>query len=133
MENLEQFLAVVGRVSEATKVPLPEGYKYRYAPYKCWKCKGEMIAFVWPEDEWSDESSVPPEPIPKTVRVSYTQMSDSEYWANVCPHCEAVQGDFYVFSEPDSPLFGSRTLFRDDKESFESDMMKIAQHYASLL
>lgn len=33
-------------------------------------------------------------------KIGYSKMADGKYWANHCEHCELLQGDFYLHSEP---------------------------------
>jgi hypothetical protein len=35
----------------------------------------------------------------------YTKTAGIEYLANICPRCDAVQGDYYVHSEPGAAFF----------------------------
>jgi hypothetical protein len=52
------------------------------------------------------EKSRPPEPVPDNVRLTFSKSIQESYWANVCEHCGAIQGDWFLFSEPDGPFFG---------------------------
>lgn len=36
---------------------------------------------------------------------AYSQMAGGEYWGNVCENCGALQGDFYLHSQPGSAFF----------------------------
>lgn len=47
----------------------------------------------------------PPEPIPPTVKFAYTRTTGARYWANTCPHCQAVQGDWNLYAEPGGAFF----------------------------
>lgn len=35
----------------------------------------------------------------------YSRTADCEYFMNICPHCKAHFGDFFLFSEPDGAFF----------------------------
>ncbi|MFH1498233.1 MAG: hypothetical protein ABII82_10455 [Verrucomicrobiota bacterium] len=34
-----------------------------------------------------------------------SRMADSDYFMNICPHCNAHFGDFFLFSEPEGAFF----------------------------
>jgi ssDNA-binding Zn-finger/Zn-ribbon topoisomerase 1 len=79
--------------------------KYEYTLHTCYKCDKQMIVFDWSNSElWGKE--VPPEPVPKTVQLRYTKTIDESYWANVCPFCDSVQGDWYLNMEPGGAFSG---------------------------
>lgn len=132
MERVKEFTEIVERIAKETGVNLPTGLNYRYAPYDCWKCGKEMVVFKWCHGRIEGEIEKPPEPIPKTIKERYTSTSDETYWANVCPHCDNVQGDWFLSVEPDSPFFTLHDI-EDTKESFESDIAGIAEYYFSQL
>ena len=77
------------------------------------------MAFAWPD-------KIPKEkPMPRTLGERATAMSGSKYWNNSCPYCHAVQGDYFLFNEPDGPFFSLE--YSDD---FTTDIKKIASfHY----
>lgn len=82
------------RVAERLDVALPPNPPYRSVAHECWKCGSEMLAHWWPG---GGDHSVrrPPDPIPSNVRHRVTD-GGGNYWANCCPTCSAVQGDFYL-------------------------------------
>lgn len=129
MKGLSDFMQLVEKIASDTKVVLPAGYSYRYAPYQCWKCGKQIIIFKWSNSMLEGGIEKPSEPIPHTIKESYTKISDETYWANTCPHCSSVQGDFFISNEPDSPFFGLDSEIADSKESFNSDMKQIAEYY----
>ena len=43
-------------------------------------------------------------------RKDFTYTTQSEYFANHCPHCEALTGDYFLFSEPDAPFGPGNTV-----------------------
>lgn len=129
MKGLSDFIQLIEKIANDTKVALPTGYSYRYAPYQCWKCGKQIIIFKWCNSMLEGEIEKPPEPIPHTIQERHTNMSGEIYWANTCPHCGSVQGDFHISNEPDSPFFGLESEFANNKESFEKDMEKIAEYY----
>ena len=67
---------------------------YRVAPATCWKCDRVIPLFSWGDDTQFARSA-PPTPRPETVRRSFTKTARARYWANHCPVCGSVQGDFY--------------------------------------
>jgi hypothetical protein len=38
-------------------------------------------------------------------QLKYSKTTQSQYYANTCPKCGVITGDFYLHSEPDSPFF----------------------------
>lgn len=38
-------------------------------------------------------------------RQGFSRTTDSRYWANHCPSCRALQGDFHLYSEPDGAFW----------------------------
>lgn len=71
---------------------------------RCYKCKKDTPIFMWTGESWNEIA--PPDPRPATVCWSYGETVQHSYWANTCEHCGALQGDFFLHSEPDSPFFG---------------------------
>lgn len=128
MNNTDEFKKLIDKIAKETNTLLPKGYKYRYAPYACWKCGESIIIFKWTSPLISGPIDVPPEPIPSTLKERYTSTSNETYWANVCPKCDSVQGDFFINCEPESPFFVSGEVV-DSKEAFDQDMTEIADYY----
>lgn len=129
MKGLSDFIQLIEKIANDTKVVLPTGYSYRYAPYQCWKCGKQVVIFKWCNSMLEGEVEKPQEPIPHTIQESHTNMSGETYWANTCPYCNSVQGDFYVSNEPDSPFFELESEITNNKESFDDDMEQIAEYY----
>ena len=87
----------------------------------CWRCNADMpavaiIAPNVPEAEGevctlSDIRSLPSNLrsfIQKrfpSFRLKYSKTTQSEYYANTCPKCGMLSGDFYLHSEPGGPFF----------------------------
>lgn len=120
------------KIAKANKIELPTAY-YRHGFCECWKCKREIIVFAWPKDGMHDRSDPKIKPPPKTVRFSYSNTVGDKYWVNTCPYCNRIQGDFYLYSEPDGPFFGIN--LEDDSPTaaaFTRDMMKIARYAAQI-
>ena len=40
-----------------------------------------------------------------TFKFKYSKTISGKYYANTCPKCKVIYGDFFLHSEPDSPLF----------------------------
>jgi len=81
-------------VAEELDVRLPPNPPYHSVAHECWRCGSEMLVYLWPG---GGDHSVrrPPEPIPGTVQHRVTE-GGGNYWANCCPSCSAVQGDYYL-------------------------------------
>ncbi|MBL8151643.1 MAG: hypothetical protein JNN15_17085, partial [Blastocatellia bacterium] len=70
----------------------------------------------------------------RTVQYRFSKTVGDKYWVNTCPYCESIQGDFFLYSEPDGPFF-TVDLEEDSSVAFDRDMLKIAEYavYISLL
>ena len=99
---------------------LPTKY-YRYGLHRCWKCKTRILVFAWGNDEWSTKKPLV-HPIPRTIQYRYSSTVGDKYWANVCHHCNSIQGDWFLRSEPEGVFFGNVVEFSD----FDRDMACIA-------
>jgi hypothetical protein len=49
------------------------------------------------------------------VKFSYSKTVNARYWANTCEHCGALQGDFFLYNEPDGPFFGLSQVVPPDR------------------
>jgi len=67
---------------------------YHPVSHTCWKCGSDMVVYVW-RGSGRHSPKHPPDPIPATVRHRATEGAGN-YWANCCPTCSAVQGDYYL-------------------------------------
>jgi len=86
---------------------------YEAAKTKCWKCGRETTVYTWPDhSDWCEDS--PEEGRPSTVRWMWSNTVGHHYWANACQHCGVIQGDFYLYCEPDGPFFGRGVDFEDE-------------------
>lgn len=70
---------------------------YNVSALRCYSCNAPTPVFNWSSGIWNKET--PPEPRPRSVKLSYSSTVHSSYWANRCGHCDALQGDFYIFLE----------------------------------
>ncbi len=87
----------------------------------CWRCETSMpvIAILAPKiDDTEDQVGVLtgienlPENILRfiqsrvpTFKLKYSKMAGKKYFANTCPKCGVIYGDFFLHGEPDSPFF----------------------------
>jgi hypothetical protein len=79
------------------------------AKVRCWNkfCDHYLkliSVYTWGLGPWPD--SCPEEGRPATVQFRYSKTIDASYWVNVCPHCDKIQGDYFLYCEPDGPFFG---------------------------
>ena len=125
-EDLRTFHARARRVARAQGLEPPTSF-YRYAPGRCWHCRREILFFTWPGHKLHSASPPPREPAPRTIRLMFSATIESEYWANCCSYCGAIQGDFHAYAEPDGPFFALGCL-KDTVEDFRDDMLKLAHH-----
>lgn len=89
----------------------------------CWNCDKDMavVAVMSPniiEDEADGQICILsditclPENLLKMInerfpffRLKYSKEADSEYYANICPSCGMLSGDFFLHNEPGGPFF----------------------------
>jgi predicted RNA-binding Zn-ribbon protein involved in translation (DUF1610 family) len=76
---------------------LPPSPPYGFLAHACWRCGEEMVLFVW-RGSGEHGAKPPPSPRPATVRLCATEGYGAEYWANCCPSCHTVQGDYHLTS-----------------------------------
>lgn len=67
--------------------------------------QGEELHLAWAEKE----DDIPPKLLDYlketySVKTGYSKTLSSKCFANHCDHCKALQGNWYLFNEPDSPL-----------------------------
>lgn len=88
----------IKKVARECGIVLPISSEYWYDLHTCYKCDRQMVVFDWGNSEpWRKED--PPKPIPKTVQYRYSNIISDSYWANVCPFCNSVQGDWHLKME----------------------------------
>ena len=96
------------------------------AETECWKCNNIMktTAIIAPnmvgDDEDFEDGGVGillevtflPEFLLKKIQalnpnyqLRYSKSIEGKYYANVCPHCNVISGDFFLHSEPGSAFF----------------------------
>lgn len=86
---------------------------YDVATHECYKCHRPFPVVTW-SGRGRDGDWRPPEPIPSVLEFRFSKTAGTSYWANVCPHCSATAGDWFLYDEPDGPFFGIRSSGSDD-------------------
>lgn len=124
--NYSRFQVKVRQIAKASGIELPKMY-YRYGFCKCWKCKREIVVFAWPKDGMHNNSAPKVNPPPRTVQYRFSKTVGDKYWVNTCPYCQSIQGDFFLYSEPDGPFF-ALDCEEDSPAAFERDLLKIAMY-----
>jgi hypothetical protein len=124
--RLGPFAEKASRVARKAGQTLPTN-PYRYGIARCWKCGEEILVFSWPGHDAEGEPASPPLPRPSTVQFRYSRTAGVKYWANTCPYCRSLQGDFYLY---DGPFLCGLSL-TNVLESFKVDMLRIALHAES--
>lgn len=127
-ENLKIFNETVLKVSRKINIKIPVSY-YRYSYCYCWKCNNEILVFTWPGKNIFPEHKPLKQPIPKTIQFRYSKTAGSKYWVNTCPYCNSIQGDFYLYGEPDGPFFGFECS-EDNPVNFKNDLKSLASYAA---
>lgn len=132
LQAYARFHRRVDRIAKSTGMELPTEC-FRYAPFRCWGCKQEMLVFTWPGNGGYATDLPRNVPRPRTFRFVKTEKAIHAYWLNTCPHCNAPQGDTYVFSRDFSPFYNFHsvaTLDSDSPQLFRQDVFELALHYA---
>ncbi len=101
----QQYQQRLARVAQQTGVELSSAY-YRAAIARCWGCRRSILVFTWPGWEIHPTRAPHAAARPRTVRQTYSATMRTHYWANTCPHCGRLQGDFPLYCEPDGAFFG---------------------------
>ncbi len=124
---MEEFIKKCMEISVKTKVPLPSKY-FWFAFCKCWKCHREILVFDWPGTEEEEEEYGKPlhsiaqpqclSELPRTVKLTWSNTTGFKYWANNCPYCYAIQGDWFLHHEPEGAFFGKHNLREEIEEYF---------------
>jgi hypothetical protein len=110
----KKFISKANLIAQKSLIPLPNKF-YRFGICICWKCNKEILVFSWPE------VSNLKEPKPRTIQFKYSKMANEKYWANTCPYCNSIQGNFFLYNEPDGPFF-SFNCGNDTPEDYEKDI-----------
>ncbi|MDE3058162.1 MAG: hypothetical protein KGJ59_09430 [Bacteroidota bacterium] len=121
---MQRFYAKVAEIAATKQIILPKSY-YRYSFCRCWNCKKETLVFSWPGKKSNAKPFV--EPRPASIQYQFSKTSQMKYWANACIHCGALQGDFFLYNEPDGP-FWKFDCGEDATTAFEEDQTKLAEY-----
>ena len=87
----------------------------------CWRCQTKMsvVAILAPHVEdtenqvclLSDIVELPKDVLSyiqkrvPTFKLKFSKTVGQKYYANTCPNCGVLSGDFFLHSEPDAPFF----------------------------
>lgn len=118
------------QLAKVMGIELPKSY-FRYGITTCWKCKKEILVFIWPNKEPFSVSTPKSRPIPHTLQFRYSKTVGHKYWANTCPYCKSIQGDFFLQIDPDGPFF-SLEIQEDSSIVFKGDLIYIAAYAAQI-
>jgi thiol-disulfide isomerase/thioredoxin len=131
-KKFKDFDKRVLKISEETGVILPQK-DYLYGIISCYNCSKEILIFTWLDLENNDEEisfAIYSQDIPdgknkpKTIKYIESRTIESSYWANSCPYCDALQGDFFLHNEPDSPFFVGATSKEEDLKDIQKRIIK---------
>lgn len=102
----------------------------------CWKCQTKMpaVAILAPSIEDTDNQvcvlsdivGLPEDVLDyiqkrvPTFKYKYSKTAGSNYFANTCPNCSSLSGDFFLHSEPGAPFFPT-----DEQEASHLYLTKI--------
>lgn len=123
---IRRFEDRIIQIARDNKIDIPKAY-YRHGFCNCWKCHREIIVFAWPKSEDLEFGIPTVRPVPRTIQFRYSKTVGHQYWANTCPYCNSLQGDYYMDSEPEAPFFGI-IIEEDSQSAFDDDLRKIALH-----
>lgn len=125
-DHRKSFDSIIDEISKRTGIKVPISI-FRYGFTDCWKCEEPILVFSWPNKDASDLDSDSFKNKPDSIKFVFSKTKGTEYWANTCPFCEALQGDFFLYNEPDGPFF-HLSCGTDDPESFKNDIQEIADY-----
>ena len=124
LNRFEKFKIKTNEISKKANLTLPNSY-YRYSFCDCWNCREEILVFAWNKDGMHSNEEPKQKPIPRILQNRNSAMAGTSYWVNVCPYCNRIQGDFFLYMEPDGAFFGFCPTGESQKE-FENDLMQLA-------
>lgn len=108
---LRVFTEAILRISTANRVPVPHG-SFQTSYTSCWKCSKEILIFDWPGNSGWGHQMPKQRPFPRTIQYRYSKTVEHKYWANTCPYCESIQGNFFVskyFHAPETYYHGNNS------------------------
>lgn len=80
----------------------------------CWKCGKVIDVYTWPgHTMYSQECPVEGRPASVQFRRTGDMAKGTGYWLNRCVNCDANQGDFGLYMEPDGPFFGLEVVLSE--------------------
>ncbi len=79
---------------------------YKRAEVECWKCGKKTAVYTWAGHGAWGQDEPPVADRPATLQFIRSSVVPDGYWGNVCEHCGVIQGDWYLYNEPDGPFFG---------------------------
>ncbi len=137
--EIRDFYATARRIAQQWNLTLPKGPPYRYGITHCWKCQHTILVVAWPRQAFYPTVLPAKDPITRMLRYRYSHTAQCHYWANVCPHCHAMQGNWFLYDEPDGPFFPvmddlvDPSMSDDSQERWQRDMRLIAHWWAKHL
>ncbi|SHF89037.1 Competence protein CoiA-like family protein [Caldanaerobius fijiensis DSM 17918] len=125
-----KFKEKANKIAQETNIQLPNHY-YLYGIHRCWKCGKEILVFAWPGSGGFTHEEPNVKPVPRTIQYRYSNTIKHKYWANTCPYCNSIQGDFFLYCEPEGPFFVCN--YEEYCESnYQENMLKIASYAKEL-
>ena len=93
--QISEFEGAKEQIADASTVAY-DSQKYKAGINSCYKCQKSILCFDWKNRvQWSVKR--PPDPVPRTVQFRYSRTTGSKYWANTCPYCGSIQGDWFSY------------------------------------
>lgn len=77
----------------------------------CYRCKKDTLVYWWAGVPFCETE--PPEPRPANIEYRYSKQYGGKYWACVCQHCNALQGDNFLHLFPNGPFFALQSEFEE--------------------
>lgn len=120
----KKFLKKAKMIAQKTKVKIPTE-PYLYGITQCWKCKKEILVFTWAGYIFFSKEMPKKRPFSHTIQYRYSETVGHKYWANTCPYCGSIQGDFYLHMGVESP-FLECNLVDESSFNYKMNMIRIA-------
>jgi hypothetical protein len=89
----------------------------------CWKCSKITPVYTWKGAPYAKET--PPNPVPDTIKYKYSKTAKDSYWVNVCIHCQASQGDNFLY-------FGNKPIFVTSEDDWPHRSFQIMNPPATI-
>lgn len=123
-EKVTNYISRAKELAKQSNIDLPISF-YRFGISKCWKCNKRILVFTWPNHSSFSITEPTKKPKPRTIQWRYSNTVRSTYWANCCPFCNRIQGDFFLYDDYGGPFYGFN-VGEDNKIDFYNDMLLIA-------